>query len=254
MNADPILDALTATLPVGWRANQLYIGANWTIAILTDPSGIRHAGLAATPGPEQFRAQDTYKYGAADIADTDPALLASRIYSPDQVAAAIGFATLNALVEPPSQLIEDIDAADWLVEQGHDRTVALVGRFPFIDDLRPVVRQLWVLELNPRPGEFPASKAPDIIPRAEIVAITGSTLVNHTLSGLLALTRPPAKVMLLGPTTPLSPVLFGYGVHLLSGVQVHDVEQVLSGVAEGLSFRHMKGLRRVTLRRSGQVS
>ncbi len=251
MNADPILDALTATLPVGWRGDQLYIGANWTIAILTDPSGSRHAGLAATPGPEPFHAQDEFTHGAADISDIDAAALASTLYSAKPVAAAVGFATLNAFLEPPPQLVEDIDAADWLVAHGRNRRVALVGRFPFITKLRPVVSQLWVLELDPRPGEFPASEAANIIPHADIVAITGSTLVNHTLSGLLALAQPSTKIMLLGPTTTLSPALFDYGVHLLSGVQVVDVEAALSGVAEGLIFRHMKGLRRVTLRKPG---
>jgi uncharacterized protein len=250
-NADPILDALTATLPVGWSGDQLYIGANWTIAILTDPSGRRRAGLAATPGPKEFRAQVEFTQGAAAISEPDAASLASNVYSPNPVAAAVGFASLNAFLQPPAHLIEDIDAADWLAAQGRNRRVALVGRFPFIDELRPVARQLWVLELDPRPGEFPAKEAVTIIPQAEIVAITGSTLVNHTLSGLLALAQPVTKVMLLGPTTPLSPLLFDFGIDLLSGVQVVDIEAALFGVAEGLTFRHMKGLRRVTLRKPG---
>lgn len=40
-----------------------------------------------------------------------------------------------------------------------------------------------------------------------------STLRNndhHTFAGLLALCRPDALVMVLGPSTPLSPVLFDY--------------------------------------------
>src|SRR5437867_287463 len=101
MNADPILDALTAALPVGWRGDHVHIGDNWTIAILTDPSGSRHAGLAATPGHEQFHAQQEFTYGAADILDTDAAALVGKVYSLNPVAAALGFATLNAFLEPP---------------------------------------------------------------------------------------------------------------------------------------------------------
>src|SRR5689334_6838399 len=110
MNADPIRDALTAALPVNWRGDQLYIGANWTIAILTDPSGRRHAGLASTPELEQFRAQDEFTCGAVEISDTDGARLADKIYVQNPVAAAVGFATINALLDPPSHLVEDIDA------------------------------------------------------------------------------------------------------------------------------------------------
>ena len=88
MNADPILDALTAALPVGWRGDQVYIGDNWTIAILTDPSGSRHAGLAATPGTEQIRAQDEFAHGGTDISDADAAALASKV-GPVAVSAPV---------------------------------------------------------------------------------------------------------------------------------------------------------------------
>ncbi|NOG68709.1 MAG: hypothetical protein HND41_11120 [Chlorobi bacterium] len=94
---------------------------------------------------------------------------------------------------------------------------------------------------------FSAAAAPRFIPQADVVAITSSTLINHTLDGLLALARPEAKVMLLGPSTPLTPVLFDFGVDLLSGVQVVDIAATLASVAASVNFRKMQGVRRVTL-------
>jgi uncharacterized protein (DUF4213/DUF364 family) len=71
-----------------------------------------------------------------------------------------------------------------------------------------------------------------VLPRADVVGITGSTLTNGTLEGVLALCRPDAFVVLIGPSTPLSPILFNYGVDVLCGTLVDDplrVVQQLSG-------------------------
>jgi len=63
----------------------------------------------------------------------------------------------------------------------------LVGHFPFIPKLRPAVGQLWVIEQRPAEGDYPAEAAADLIPQADVVAITSSALINHTLS-LLGMT------------------------------------------------------------------
>ena len=56
-------------------------------------------------------------------------------------------------------------------------------------------------------------------------------------------------VLVLGPSTPLSPLLFEYGVHLLSGSVVEDIEAVLQAVSQGANFRqvHQYGVHLVTM-------
>ncbi len=247
-----ILAAILKSMPGGWQSQKLFIGSNWTISIVQNETGEQRAGLAATPTPEKVAKQARFQPGFNKVED-DAATLAHYAQSAEPTASAVGLATLNALLQPDPNLLADIDAADWLVEQGRNQKVALVGRFPFIDELQPVVAHLWVFELNPNPDEYGAEQAPDIFPQADIVAITSSTLVNHTLDALLALVRPPTKVMLLGPTTPLTPVLFDFGIDLLSGTQVIDVETVLAAIQQGVTFRKMVGLRRVTLQKSVTV-
>ena len=83
-----------------------------------------------------------------------------------------------------------------------------------------------------------------------MVALTASALINHTLDGLLALCRPEALVMVLGPSTPLSPVLFQHGVSLLSGARVVDEAAVLRMVAQGATFQQVEGVRLLTLWRN----
>ncbi len=58
--------------------------------------------------------------------------------------------------------------------------------------------------------------------QADIVAITGSALINHSIERLLNLCRPESFVVVLGPTTPLSPVLFDHGVDVICGTRVVD--------------------------------
>jgi uncharacterized protein (DUF4213/DUF364 family) len=111
------------------------------------------------------------------------------------------------------------------------------------------VGTLQVLEQQPQGKDLPAEAASKVIPRADVVAITGTTLINHTFEELMALCRPEALVLVLGPSTPLSPILFDYGVHLLSGSVVEDVEAVLRAVSQGANFRqvHQHGVRLVTM-------
>ncbi|HEX2910049.1 MAG TPA: DUF364 domain-containing protein [Chloroflexia bacterium] len=247
---DNVLDAILQTLPRGWQAVYVYIGVNWTISLVQNKAGEQQAGLAATPSPERVAVQARFAPGLNRLEMADATELATLAHSPDSVASAVGFATLNALLHPAPEQLSSIDAGDWLQEHGRNKKVAMVGRFPFKEELDEVAEKLWVLELKPLPGEYSSEEASRILPQAEIVAITASTLINHTLEGLLKAVRPQTKVVLLGPTTPLTPVLFDYGVDLLCGVQVAELEPLLASIKQGVSFRHMQGLKRVSLARS----
>jgi uncharacterized protein (DUF4213/DUF364 family) len=158
-------------------------------------------------------------------------------------------AAINSLSEVDESQVVEINAGDVLMQQGRDKHVALVGHFPFIPQLRASAGELWVIEQRPAAGEYPPEAAMNLIPRAEVVAITGTALINHTLDGLLALCDPKALVMILGPSTPLSPMLFDHDVSLLSGAQVIDEAAALGTLCQGATFQQMEGVRLVTLTR-----
>jgi uncharacterized protein (DUF4213/DUF364 family) len=96
---------------------------------------------------------------------------------------------------------------------------------------------------------LPVSAAEIVIPEAQVVAITGMTLLNHTFEELLSLCDPDAYVILLGPSVPLSPVLFDWGVDILCGSVVTAFDEVLAAVRQGANFRqvHRAGARLVTI-------
>ena len=244
-----IIDDLLAALPASpSRVLDVRIGAAWT-AVVAEVEGVRRCGLAATlsrlghDGPSVREAGHLHEFSSQALCEL------ARSASPAEIS--VGMATINALLPRPPGPWLDVNAADLLAERGADRDVALVGHFPFVDWLRERVRTLWVLELEPQAGDLPASAAAEVIPQASIVALTSMTLLNHTFDDLMALRRPNAQMMLLGPTTPLAPLLFDRGVDLLSGAIIEDIDAVLRGVSQGASFRqlHRLGVRLVTMTR-----
>lgn len=246
-----LLDDLLGELSDG-EILEVCIGLHWT-AVVIQENDQRRCGLASTlipqhhhsDGPDVPQAGHLHKQSALELAQ-----LACTGQPP---LTSIGIAAINALLPPQASQWRDKNAEEVIAFHGADKTVALIGSFPFIPRLRSRVGQLFVLELNPGMGELPAQSAPDILPQAEVVAITSMTLVNHSLNGLLSLCAPHAKVLLLGPSTPLSPHLFEYGIHMLSGSVVTDIDSVLNAVKQGANFRqlHRAGVRLVTMSQNG---
>jgi len=242
-----IFEELIGTLPEG-RILSVTIGLFWT-AVVAEVGGERRCGLAATFANSEFE-------HARQPAVEEPGLLENRsspeitrlVFSRSHTETAVGLAAINALL-PPIRDVVDLTAEDFISREGAHQRVAVIGHFPFVHRLKDRVKELWVLELNPREGDLPASAAPEIIPRADILAITATTLINHTFEGIMACRKPHTKVMLLGPSTPLSPTLFEHGIDVLSGSIVTDPGAVLPLIRQGATFRQIRGhgVRLVTL-------
>jgi uncharacterized protein (DUF4213/DUF364 family) len=172
--------------------------------------------------------------------------LAEYAYSDDLLEASIGIAAINSMLEVDESTAREVNASEVLASRGRGKNVALVGHFPFIQQLRQTAGNLWVIEQHPVEGEYPATAAVDLLPQADVVAITGTTLVNHTLDNLLRLCRLGATVMVLGPSTPLSKALFNYGIDIISGALIIDEAAVLQTVGQGASFRQVEGVKLLT--------
>ncbi len=207
----------------------------------------RHCGLAATPHEPGPHHDKTPIKEAGSLLEKSTLELAGMAYSRSPSEAAIGVATVNSLLEVDESRCRELDAADLLAEQGRSKKVALVGHFPFVPGLREIAAELWVIERQPQPGDFAEEESEKLIPQADVIGITGTALTNHTIEKLLELCRPQAFIIILGATTPLSPVLFNYGVNALSGTKVIDPELVLRCVSQGATFRQVSGIRRLTM-------
>jgi uncharacterized protein (DUF4213/DUF364 family) len=207
----------------------------------------RYCGLATTPHDSSFHHNDIPVRDAGMLLDSQAKDLMQMAQSSSPFEAAIGMAAINSLLDNEEQLCVELNAADLLAQKGSGKRIALVGHFPFVQKLRREAKELWVIEKQPRQEDLPESEAGRLIPQADVVGITGSTFINHSLDHLLSLCSPQAYVVILGGTTPLSSILFRYGVDALSGTRVTDPDLVLRLVSEGAVFRQIRGVRRLTL-------
>jgi hypothetical protein len=158
-------------------------------------------------------------------------------------------AAFNALLDVDEESCTEVNAREVILERGAGRRVAIVGHFPFVERVRRVAAQCSVLELNPHPGDLPAERAADVLPCADIVALTGTSLINHTFDDLIAMCRRGAVVILLGGSAPLAPVLYERGVDIISGTRVVDVPAAVQAVGQGATFRQIPGKRLLTMMR-----
>lgn len=155
--------------------------------------------------------------------------------------ACLGAAAVNSWYNAPSTVeanygasLDAGDGADPFLryrDYARGRRVASVGHFCALDRLIAPVCDLAVLERNPHEGDYPDTAAENLLPAMELVFITGSAVANRTLPRLLELCR-GAMVVLVGPSVPLSPSLFEFGVSALCGSLFPHPAECLA-IAEG---------------------
>ena len=236
-----ILDHLISTLDFDASTRDIRQGVFQT-AVVT-----RHCGLASTLPRDALRLPPPMVEEPGVLLDRTPEELARMAYSERILEAAIGMAAVNSLLEVDEECCEELNAAELIIEKGEGKTVTVVGHFPFLERVRKRARALRVIEKNPTGDDLDDTHAEGVIPSSDVVAITGTALTNHTMEHLLGLCSPSAFVIVLGDTTPLSPVLFDYGVDAVCGTRVKDPDMVLRCVSQGATFRQIRGTRRLTM-------
>jgi uncharacterized protein (DUF4213/DUF364 family) len=245
-----ILAEIIRGLPEG-RPRQVCIGIHWTAVVMEMDDELR-CGLASTlTGNHHHGTPDVPQAGKLErLTGLE---LAALTQSEQPTLVSVGMAAVNALLPRQPDSWVDLNAEHVIASQGVGKPVALIGHFPFVERLRAQVGQLTVLERNPQPGDVAASAASEVLPQAQVVAITGMTLLNHTFDSLLKLCSPDALVILLGPSVPLSSIFFDRGFDILCGSIVTEIDGVMAAVRQGATFRqvHRAGVRLVTVTKPG---
>jgi uncharacterized protein (DUF4213/DUF364 family) len=145
------------------------------------------------------------------------------------------------------KIIENADPADQL-DLSTPKKVVIVGAFQsYIKRFADSIHHLSVLELNKKalaPDQYkyfvPASKAKAAMTSADIIIITGSTILNNTLDALLADSPSSAMVIVVGPSSSLIPdILFEKGVNIIGATQVIDADLACTLISEGATGYHL---------------
>lgn len=183
--------------------------------------------------------------------------LAQEALAGHSIRRAVGIAAINALAEccwqrrqhPGIELRLGVDAFDATEIHPGDQVVVVGAFVPFLKELKRRGQSFLVLEKDPLtlksdelPFFRPAERAGEIVPQADVLLITGSTLVNATLEDLLAMAHPEARVTVVGPTVGMLPDAFlARGADVLGCVRITEPDAFLDLLAEGGSGYHFFG-------------
>ncbi len=177
--------------------------------------------------------------------------LAKDVKSWTMLEASMGLAAINSALNTPKQVSaltgqdfkvsansEAANAFTQFLPDIKDKKVAVIGHFPNVDLLRKVC-QLSVLERIPQDDDYPDPACEYILPEQDVVFITGTAFINKTMPRLLSLAK-DSRIILVGPSVPISPVLFNYGVDTISSTVILDQELAWRAVKQGGKMKAFK--------------
>lgn len=214
---------------------EVLIGLTWT---LCQAEGV---GLCMSPG----KATRTLPWSGT-LVNKPLAELALWLRSWDNYQATVGMAAINSVVNSSSKLPAkatvlspsgpaNLAVFEYFLPQIRNRNVCVIGRYPALSRYAQEMH-LSVLELQPGPDDFPAPAAEYLLPEAEWVFLTATSIVNKTFPRLVELAQ-NSKLVLMGPTVPWLPDLAQFGIDYLAGVTITDFKALRQTVAEGGGVR-----------------
>ena len=231
-----LINSLNDDAPI----KQIIVGTHWTAVKSL------FCGMASTMMSDKPYGEGLVK-NAGSLHQMSAKLLACYAQSDNTLEASIGLACINSLIKLPKKNLVIANAFDVIAEKGIGKNIAIFGHFPQVKRLRATSISVSVFELSPSKGEFSLEKIPEILPVADVVAITSNTIINHTLDLILPYLKTGAFALMVGPSTPLSPVLFDYGISMLAGIKVLDPKLLFQSISQGAIFRQVQGVELITI-------
>lgn len=169
-------------------------------------------------------------------------------YYQNIIGQAIVTATLNALSQivfknnPEKYKYSKIDVTDLILKNDN---VVIIGYFkPLIPKIMRKTCKIKVLEkkkiVESEVEIYPEKKADEIIPEADVLIISGSTIVNQTINKILNIQNNAREKILLGPTASMIPQpWFELGITAVMGVKITDTDEMLKIISEGGGARQL---------------
>lgn len=179
------------------------------------------------------------------------------IFCDNILRKSLGIAVLNALsmlVWEQSgvhgyEIRRGVDAFDELDVTQYKNVVVIGALVPMLKKLLAAKTNFRVMEQDPRTLKEQELKhfaspeeVPQLIPHADLLVITGVTILNDTLDHILSYADPKAEILVTGPTASMLPdAFFAHGVTMLGGIQVTHADELLDIISEGGSGYHFFG-------------
>lgn len=245
-------DDLIDSIPEDLYVKEYLIGLHWTLVRSDEGIGLAKSekgGLAETE--------------LKNIIGMPLKRLASYVKSWNMIDASLGLAAINSTLNTPAKVMDitdpkdndsdsynpdDFNAFTNQVFTSDDKNVAVVGHLPKIESLKSICN-LSIIDRNPQSGNYPEAACEYLLPKQDLVLISGTAFISKTIPRLLELSS-NAQVILLGPSVPLSPLLFKYGVDVIAGMAISDDQLIWKTVQQGGNKNiYEKGGQRVCISR-----
>lgn len=235
-----LYEELINEIPENLTVLECMLGVSWTLVKSENGLGVAKTIKGGKKGA-----------GIRDVVGMSLKELAKYAKSWNMLEASMGQAAINAAFNTQSavldisgQSMEQLDNPEknnvfkLLEPEFTGKKVAIIGHFPGIEQLNKIC-ELSILEREPQADDYPDSACEYILPKQDFVIITGTAFTNKTMPRLLELSN-RAKITLVGPSVPISKVLFKYGVDLIGGFVVTDEYRIWKAVQEGVKMNIFK--------------
>ncbi|MGF1676971.1 MAG: Rossmann-like domain-containing protein [Rivularia sp. (in: cyanobacteria)] len=217
------------------KIKEIIIGLTWTLCTAEG------TGLCMSPGTVTRTLPWSGTLVNKSISELAPWLL-----SWDNYQATIAMAAINSVINSSSSLPDNgtflspsgsanLAVFEHFLPEIRNKNVCIIGRYPGLNKYSSQM-QMKVIELQPKAEDFPASASEYLLPEAEWVFLTATSIVNKTFPRLVELAR-NSKLVLMGPTVPWLSDFKHMGIDYLAGIKVTNLSSLRQTVAEGGGIR-----------------
>lgn len=219
--------------------DNLMIGLVWTLC-RSAVKGKGATGLAMSPGVATRTLSWSGSLTGKPITDLAAWILEWEPYKTTVAMAAIN-SCINSRPLPDSVALDNsaehanLAVFEHFLPHIQGKNVVVVGHYPGIERYQNRM-QLNVLEKQPTGCDLPDPACEFLLPNADWVFLTASSIPNKTFPRLAELSA-NAKTVLMGPTVPWLPQLHEFGIDYLAGIEVIDAEALYHAAAEGGGVR-----------------
>lgn len=231
-----IYDKLISEIPENLIVKEVMVGTSWTM-VSTD----ENVGVAMTINETSIPSDFKYSLTGAALKE-----VATLVKSWNFIEASIGLSAINAYYNFKERILAESekiwskvawdtsnkDVFDTYSVNIKQKNIAVIGHFPYIEQRLGESNRLTILERRPKNGDYPDTACEYLLPEQDYVFITGSAFINKTMPRLLQICK-NAKVILVGPSVPMTSTLFEYGVFELSGFYVTNNYLCKKVISEG---------------------
>ncbi|QSH58954.1 hypothetical protein A0J47_019880 [Photobacterium damselae subsp. damselae] len=214
--------ALAASIPNSIVVDSVLFGFNWVFVKAGNLCGIARSPERGTEGARTIRPKEGF-------AGKTLAQLAQYFCSFDPLCRALGLAAINAYWNRIDNPYHFNHTGGFSAITPPGNGLVIIGGFRSVQQR---LHSAKIIEREPRPGDIAVEDAPMAFQTAQQLAITAQTLMNGSLEPILCSSRNVPHHLLVGPSAPLCPILFDYGIDEISGLIMKNPTKVMQFIAE----------------------